>query len=47
MDLEGGGNIPDDTGDDSDFAVSESPGNAPVEGGNYGELTELQTGPTW
>ena len=38
MDLEGGGNIPDDTGDDSDFAVSESTGNAPVEGGSGGDV---------
>ena len=34
MDLEGGGNIPNDTGDDSDTTVSESPTNAPMEGGS-------------
>ena len=34
MDLKGGGNSPDDTGDDSDTTVPESPTNAPMEGGS-------------
>jgi len=34
MDLEGGGNIPNDTGDDNDTTVSESPTNASMEGGS-------------
>ena len=34
MDLEGGGNIPNDTGDDSDTTVSESTGDASMEGGS-------------
>jgi len=38
MDLEGGGNSPDDNGDDSDFAVSESDGDAPMEGGSSGDV---------
>ena len=38
MDLEGGGNTPDDNGDDSDFTVPESNGNAPMEGGSGGDV---------
>jgi len=38
MDLEGGGNSPDDNGDDSDFTVPESTGNAPMEGGSSGDV---------
>jgi len=41
MDLEGGGNIPDDTGDDSDFTVPESNGNAPMEGGSGGDADNI------
>ena len=38
MDLEGGGNIPNDSSDDSDFAVSEPNGNAPMESGSCGDV---------
>ena len=41
MDLEGGGNISDDTGDDSDFTVPESNGNAPMEGGSGGDANNI------
>jgi len=38
MDLEGGGNIPNDTGDDSDTTVSESTSNASMEGGSGSDV---------
>ena len=38
MDLEGGGDSPDDNGDDSNFTVPESNGNAPMEGGSGGDV---------
>jgi len=38
MDIEGGGNSPDDNGDDNDFTVSESSGNAPMEDGSGGDV---------
>jgi len=38
MDLEGGGDNPDDNGDDNNFAVPESNGNAPMEGGSGGDV---------
>ena len=38
MDIEGGGNMPDDSSDDGDFAVPESSGNAPMEGGSCGDI---------
>ena len=38
MDIKGGGDIPDDNGDDSDFTVPESSGNAPMEGGSGGDV---------
>ena len=41
MDLEGGGNIPDDTGDDSDFTVPESTGDASMEGGSGGDADNI------
>ena len=41
LDLEGGGNIPDDSGDDSDFTVPESTGDAPMEGGSGGDANNI------
>ena len=41
MDLEGGGNISDDTGDDSDFTVPESTGDASMEGGSGGDADNI------
>jgi len=38
MDLEGGGNSPDDNGDDSDTTVSESTSNASMEGGSGSDV---------
>jgi len=38
MDLEGGGNSPNDTGDDSDTTVSESTSNASMEGGSGSDV---------
>ena len=41
MDLKGGGNISDDTGDDSDFTVPESTGDASMEGGSGGDADNI------
>ena len=41
LDLKGGGNIPDDTGDDSNFTVPESTGNASMEGGSGSDADNI------